>query len=151
MDIDYFSSDELIEPQVGDLLISEPYLPDKNFERSVVLLCEHNDEGTFGLIINQPSDTVFEEIIPESSGFDAEVYVGGPVQQNTLHFIHRAPDLIDYVMKIDSELYYGGDQDKLFSIIDTRQIRKEDFRFFAGYSGWSPGQLKEELIAKSWI
>jgi putative transcriptional regulator len=51
MDIDYFSSDELIEPQVGDLLISEPYLPDKNFERSVVLLCEHNDEGTFGLII----------------------------------------------------------------------------------------------------
>ena len=151
MDIDYFASDRLIEPSVGDLLISEPYLPDKNFERSVVLLCEHNEDGTFGLVLNHSTGKRFDELVTEVNSFDSEVFVGGPVQQNTLHFIHRAPDLIDHVMQIDRSLFYGGNQDKLMTLIDTYQIRKEDFRFFVGYSGWSPGQLMDELRAKSWI
>ena len=132
-------------------MISEPYLPDKNFERSVVLLCEHNAEGTFGLVLNHATGHRFDEVVPDVSKFDSEIFVGGPVQQDTLHFIHRAPDQIDHVIKIQEQLFYGGSQDKLMTLIDTFQIRMEDFKFFVGYSGWSPGQLMDELKAKSWI
>lgn len=150
-EIDYFASDQLIAPGPGDLLISEPYLPDKNFERSVVLLCEHNEEGTFGLVLNHPSNSKFDEVIDEVDHMDSVMHIGGPVQQNTLHFLHRAPDLIDHVFEVKKGLFYGGDQQRLLTLINTRQIRKEDFIFFVGYSGWSPGQLMDELKAKSWI
>jgi putative transcriptional regulator len=150
-EIDYFASDRLIEPGAGDLLISEPYLPDRNFERSVILVCEHNEEGTFGLVLNHPSGSKVEDVVADVETMDSDIHIGGPVQQNTLHFIHRAPDLIDHVIKVKEGLFYGGDQERLMTLIDTHQIRKDDFIFFVGYSGWSPGQLLEELKAKSWI
>lgn len=150
-EIDFFAADQLVNPEAGDLLISEPYLPDPNFERSVVLLCEHNEEGTFGLVLNQLTENKLEDIVANLEGVDSDLFIGGPVQQNTLHFLHRAPDLIDHVYKMQEGLYYGGDQQTLFSLIDTKQLREEDFIFFVGYSGWSPGQLLDELKSKSWI
>lgn len=150
-EIDYFSSDQLISPKAGDLLISEPYLPDPNFERSVVLLCEHNKEGSFGLVLNQETENKLQDVISGITAVNAELFIGGPVQQNTLHFLHRAPDLIDHIYKVKEGLYYGGDQKTLFALISEGSLRTEDFLFFVGYSGWSAGQLMEELKSKSWI
>lgn len=150
-EIDYFASDQLITPKPGDLLISEPYLPDPNFERSVVLLCEHNEEGTFGLVLNQETENKLADVISGDVAIQAGLYIGGPVQQNTLHFLHRAPDLIDHVFEVKSGLYYGGDQQELFRMMQEGLLREEDFLFYVGYSGWSPGQLMDELKAKSWI
>ncbi|MEQ8552599.1 MAG: YqgE/AlgH family protein [Cyclobacteriaceae bacterium] len=149
--MDYFATDKFIEPERGDLLISEPYLPDPNFERTVILLCEHDENGTFGFVLNKPSKSSLPELIPEAEGFDAEVFVGGPVQQNTLHFLHNSPAQLKGDQKIVDGVYWGIDFEGLLTSINTKRVEDNQLRFFIGYSGWSEGQLKEELKAKSWI
>lgn len=149
--MDYFVSDKWTTPRRGDLLISEPYLPDPNFERTVVLLCEHDENGTFGFILNKPSNTVFDDVFEEVKGFNETLYIGGPVHEDSLHFIHRDFDTLQSGSKVKNEIFWGGDFDLLLAKIDTKQINPADYRFFIGYSGWSPGQLEEELKAKSWI
>ena len=149
-EMDYFLNSKQMKPGKGDLLISEPFLPDPNFERTVVLLCEHNDEGAFGFVLNKPSLISVEEVLESDAEFKEPVYVGGPVQQDTLHFVHRSQE-IEESIDIGEQLYWGGNFEQLMILIESKQIKKEDFRFFLGYSGWSPGQLMEELEQNSWI
>ncbi|MEQ9425225.1 MAG: YqgE/AlgH family protein [Cyclobacteriaceae bacterium] len=149
--IDFFDSFNSQEPARGDLLISEPFLPDPNFERSVVMLCEHDENGSFGFVLNHLSTLKLEEVIEDSGEFNGDLFVGGPVQQDTLHIIHRCPDLIDGGQKINEGIYWGGDFEKLIYLLNTKQVSENDVRFFIGYSGWSEGQLLEEMGAKSWI
>jgi len=148
--MDYFKFNNSHKPTKGSFLISEPFLPDPNFERTVILLCEHNEEGSFGFVLNKISGVALEDIIEDIKNFEEKVYIGGPVQQDTLHFIHRA-DYLEGGVDIGNGLYWGGNFEQLLVLIDTKQIKPEDFRFFVGYSGWSSGQLVEELEANSWI
>lgn len=149
--IDFFSSDEFIEPKRGDLLISEPYLPDPNFERTVVLICEHDENGTVGFVLNKPATIGLGEAVEDLSHVDADLFVGGPVQQDTLHFLHRSEFLKNKANLVSDQIYWGGDFEKLSSLSNTGQIDSKDIRFFIGYSGWSEGQLNSELKEKSWI
>lgn len=149
--MDYFSSDKLIKPEKGDLLISEPYLPDPNFERTVVFLCEHDENGTFGFVLNNRANVGLNDVMDEVGSFPAKLFVGGPVEQDTLHFIHREKALIGSSIEIVKGVYWGGNFDKLSGMLNTRAIQSEDVRFFIGYSGWAPGQLMDEMKAKSWI
>lgn len=149
--IDFFSSDELIEPQRGDLLISEPYLPDPNFERTVILICEHDENGTIGFVLNKTATVGLADVMEDLSESDSKLYVGGPVQQDTLHFIHRSDQLIEKSQEIIQDIHWGGDYDKLASLANTRQLQEDQIKFFIGYSGWSEGQLLGELKEKSWI
>ena len=72
----YFKYKTRIEPEKGCLLISEPYLPDPNFQRTVILLCEYNEEGAFGFVLNRPSEVTLDEIIEINSSFKEQVFVG---------------------------------------------------------------------------
>lgn len=148
---EYFNYKNNVPPGKGKLLISEPYLMDPNFERTVILLCEHNEEGSFGFVLNKPSSINFEEVIENASGFDEKLFIGGPVQQDTLHFIHLEPNMVEGGVEIDQGLYWGGDFERVLSLIEIRQINPERFRFFIGYSGWSAGQLEKEIEENSWI
>jgi putative transcriptional regulator len=148
--MEFFKYRNKIAPEKGRLLISEPFLPDPNFERTVVLLCEHNEEGSFGFVLNKPSILKVNEIMEDSNVFDNVVYVGGPVQQDTLHFIHRNSSLSNAIEIVD-HVYWGGDFESLLTLFDTKQIVGGDIRFFLGYSGWGPGQLDSELEQDSWI
>lgn len=148
--MDFFKYRNKLTPERGRLLISEPFLPDPNFERTVVLLCEHNEDGSFGFVLNKPSILKLNEVMDELGTLDSVVYVGGPVQQDTLHYIHRNTS-INNAVEIQSNIYWGGDFELVLSGIDTRQIVSDDFRFFLGYSGWGPGQLEAELQEDSWI
>jgi len=148
--MDYFKFNNNLKPEKGSLLISEPFLPDPNFERTVVLLCEHNEEGSFGFVLNKASAVSLEDILEEVEEFNETVFIGGPVEQNTLHFIHKA-DYLEGGIEIGEGLYWGGNFEHLLVLIDTKQIKAEDFRFFVGYSGWGAGQLMDELEANSWI
>ena len=150
-DFDYFDINNKVSPERGDLLISEPYLPDPNFERSVVYLCEHDDNGTFGFVLNKASLLHFEDVIEDVQDFKELLMIGGPVEQQTLHFLHRNPELMEGGKLILNNIHWGGNFDRLLSIIENRIIDPADFKFFLGYSGWSEGQLDEELSAKSWI
>lgn len=144
----YKDGDE--EPRTGDLLISEPFLPDPNFERTVVLVCEHNEDGSFGFILNKTSIFKFNEVLEEAGTFAETVYVGGPVQQDSLHFIHRSP-LVEDGVDIGNGLVWGGNFEQLMIMVRSGGIKANDFRFFLGYSGWSSGQLMDEMKENSWI
>ena len=146
-----YSEIQQIAPRAGALLISEPYLPDDNFKRSVVFLCEHNEEGTFGFIINRPLKVKVHEAIEDFPYLDAPLFMGGPVENNTLHYLHRLGDRIPDSIKIMDGLWWGGSYEVLHMLAGDGQINTEDVRLFVGYSGWSPGQLDDELKEKSWI
>lgn len=147
--MDFFRYKNKLAPDKGLLLLSEPFLPDPNFERTVILLTEKNDEGTVGFVLNKPSETRVADVM-EDLKIDLPIFIGGPVQQDTLHFIHRNVELKDAIEVADG-LYWGGDFEHLVSMIDVGQISVTDIKFFLGYSGWSPGQLEEELQTDSWI
>ncbi len=150
MSMDFFKYKNKVKPEKGRLLISEPFLPDPNFERTVVLLCEHNDEGSFGFVINKPSILKLNEVMEETHNLNDTVFVGGPVQQDTLHFLHRNTSVENAVNIID-DIFWGGSFEDLTIKLDTHQVKASDIRFYLGYSGWGPGQLDAELEEDSWI
>ena len=135
----------------GILLISDPFLKDPNFHRSVVFICEHREEGSFGFVINKSVEPELGELIEGAEGIRFPVYEGGPVQKDTLHFIHQRPDLIPGGAEVTDGIFWGGDFEEVLSLLRAGKLKQEDIRFFLGYSGWSEGQLEEELEEKSWI
>ncbi len=148
--MEFFNYKNKVEAEKGKILVSEPYLPDPNFERTIILLCEHNEEGSFGFVMNKPSEAKVADIMDDLSKLDAPAFVGGPVQQDTLHYLHRLPNLEEAVPVMEG-VYWGGNFEQLLHLIDTRQVTASDIKFFLGYSGWSAGQLEEELKQSSWI
>lgn len=148
--MEFFKYRNTIEPGKGRILVSEPYLADPNFERTIILMCEHSQDGSFGFVLNKPSLAKIGDVMDDLKNIDAPVYVGGPVQQDTLHFIHQCGDL-ENAVEISDGIFWGGDFESLLVKLDTRQVEIEDVKFFLGYSGWSAGQLDEELKVDSWI
>lgn len=148
--MNYFVNDQIVKPKKGDLLISEPYLPDPNFERTVIYLCEHNEAGSFGFVLNKKSDLIAGDLL-EIDHFDHDVYIGGPVQQDTLHFLHKDEIILEQKKEISNGICWGIDFDGLVGSIENKVFNPSTVRFFVGYSGWSAGQLMDEIKAKSWI
>ena len=140
-----------IEPEAGRLLISEPLMHDEYFGRSVIMLCEHNEEGSVGFIINKPTTLTINEAIEDFPPFDAKLYFGGPVQTTSVHFIHTLGEKLPGSIEIFNGIYWGGDFEVLKFLADTKQISSNDIRFFMGYSGWEPKQLKKELRKHTWF
>lgn len=139
------------KPSKGRLLIAEPsILNDISFNRSVILLSEHNNEGSIGFIINKPSKYTLNELIPEIKS-DIIVYNGGPVSKENLYFVHNVPNLIPDSAEIANGIYWGGDFEKIRELLEDNLITKDDIRFFLGYSGWSKDQLLDELKTTSWV
>ena len=135
----------------GTVLLSEPFMVDPNFKRTVVLICEHNEEGTVGFIINRNTDVRLAEAVEEIEGFDAPLYFGGPVQTDTLHYFHNMGETIEGSVQIAPGLYWGGNFEALKILIQSGKARADEMRFYAGYSGWGAGQLEDELKQKSWL
>jgi len=140
-----------IQPARGKILISEPLMGDFYFKRSVVLLAEHNEEGSFGLIMNKPLSAKFNEIVRDFPDFETNLYLGGPVQSNNLFFIHTLGDEIEESHEILKGLYWGGEIDQIKDMIKLGQIEPDDIRFYIGYSGWASDQLDGELKRNSWL
>jgi putative transcriptional regulator len=141
----------MIDPAPGVILISEPFLKDPNFMRTAVFLCEHNDEGSFGFVLNRPFEQRLEDFIPDLEGISIPVYYGGPVQPDTLHFLHNIPTLEKDAQQVLHNVYWGGDFRNIIQLIKNRELDLDNIRFFLGYSGWTSGQLSEEMQVKSWL
>ncbi len=141
----------MINPAKGVLLIAEPFLKDPNFMRTVVILCEHNDEGSFGFVLNKKYDQALDELIPELEGLHLPVYFGGPVQLDTIHFLHTYPELIPGSAEVSKGIFWGGDFSRLIELLQKDEVDPRKVRFFIGYSGWTEGQLSNEMKEKSWL
>jgi putative transcriptional regulator len=137
-------------PTKGKLLIAEPFMGDKNFDRSVVLLCEHNDRGTFGLVLNQSTNLTLGDVL-ENMYSEMPLFLGGPVEQNTLHFIHRLGQKIDGSIQVGEGIYWSGNFEEVRRLLNLGVIQATDIRLFIGYSGWGAGQLDKEMKQNTWI
>ena len=141
----------MVEPKTGILLIAEPFLKEPHFMRSVILMCEHQQAGSVGFVLNKPYHQTLDELVNNFEGFHIPVFYGGPVQVNSLHFIHQYPDEIPGSVEIIKGVYWGGDFEILSSLIKNNVIDINKIRLFIGYSGWGSGQLENELLEKTWL
>ena len=151
LNYDFFSVGKNIEPKQGRVLISEPFLSDIYFKRSIVFLTEHNDQGTVGFVLNKPVRIPVNEIIEDFPEIEAEISLGGPVGTNTVHYIHTLGDLIPNSVKVYKDIYWGGEFDAVKNLIKSGLIKKDQIRFFVGYAGWKPKQLENEISENSWV
>ncbi|MNS01471.1 hypothetical protein D3C72_327530 [compost metagenome] len=135
----------------GHLLIAEPsIIGDLSFNRSVILLADHDEEGSVGFIINKPLKYTINDLVPEIKA-NFKIYNGGPVEQDNLYFIHNIPELIPNSVEISNGIYWGGDFESTKALINSGQITKDNIRFFLGYTGWEENQLENEMHNNSWI
>ncbi len=141
----------MIEPATGILLIAEPFLKDPNFLRTVVILCEHQELGSFGFVLNKQIEQTLDELLTDMEGHTLPVYYGGPVQTNSIHFLHQYPDLIPESVKVTGDIYWGGNFETVTALLKNDSLDLNKIKFFIGYSGWGDGQLTRELEEKSWL
>ncbi len=146
-----FTIKQKVEPKAGKLLVAEPLLLDGIFGRSVVLLVEHNDEGSIGYVLNKNSGFTIQQLLPAFKGFLIPVFLGGPVATNTLHFVYRSNEAVINSQKVDEGLFWGGDINVLANAMKKGLIKESDIRFFIGYSGWGKKQLEQELQKHFWV
>jgi putative transcriptional regulator len=137
--------------QTGQILLAEPFMSDPYFRRAVVLLCEHHPQGSLGFILNKMIDLSLNDLITDFPRFDSDVYYGGPVETDTLHYLHNVGDLLDDSIEVSPGVWWGGDFDKLKFLISSGLLEPQHIRFFVGYAGWSSGQLAQELASGSWV
>ncbi|OSZ78329.1 hypothetical protein CAP35_08725 [Chitinophagaceae bacterium IBVUCB1] len=134
----------------GTMLIAAPFLNDVHFSRSVICLCEHGDDGTVGFVINRQADISLNDLMEYNAATNLNIYAGGPVQTDTLHMLHRLPDVLGG-NKIADNIYWGGSFEVLKLLIESGDVAENDIRLFLGYAGWSVGQLDAELQEGSWL
>ena len=140
-----------IKPARGRVLIAEPFLQGPYFNRSIIILTEHNKDGSVGFVLNKSSELYPDEVIEDLFNFKGELFIGGPVSSNTLHYIHTLGEVIPGSIRVSKNLYWGGDFDYVKNLINEGKVDESAIKFFAGYSGWEPGQLEREIAENSWI
>ena len=131
------------------LLIAEPFLKDQNFQRSVILICDHQQSGTFGITINKKTKEVVSDYIEELSFCSLPIHDGGPVSRDHIHFLHQYPEWISGGREIADGIYWGGDFNEMTSFLNKGMGKK--IRFYLGYAGWGDQQLENEMKEKSWL
>jgi putative transcriptional regulator len=139
--------------QVGTILLSEPFMWDENFKRSVILVCRHHSvEGTSGVILNKPVKLELENLLESfPKGFDGKLYLGGPVGTDVVQIVHTMGDKLAGSRQLCEGVYWGGDFNQLKKMIRQGEITNQHVRFYIGYSGWEAAQLQGELKDNSWI
>ena len=138
----------------GSLLIANPVLPDPNFSRTVILLCNHDEQGSFGLIINRTTKLKAPDLfsnIDILNTYNEIIYLGGPVSQSMVFFLCRSSCGIGELDEVCPGVYLGSSMVALEEFYPKIKNPEQDIRFYLGYSGWSGGQLAREMDQNSWL
>lgn len=136
----------------GDIILAEPFMENPHFKDGVILITDHSEEnGTVGFIINKTLKLKMNEVVEDFPEINLDLLYGGPVQTDTLHYIHTYGDVLDESVHIMKNLYWGGDFRQLKALIRQNVIQAQGIRFYLGYSGWSAGQLEEEFDEGTWM
>ncbi|MEI8033418.1 MAG: YqgE/AlgH family protein [Chlorobiaceae bacterium] len=134
----------------GKLLLASANLLESNFKRTVLIMCEHNEKGSLGFILNRPMEFKVREAVAGFEEIGELLHMGGPVQVDTVHFLHARGDLIEDSLEIIPGLFWGGDREELSYLLNTGVMHPSEIRFFLGYAGWTAGQLEAEFEEGSW-
>ncbi len=135
--------------QRGSILISKPFIEDTRFNKTIILISEHNNMGTVGYILNKnTNDNIGTTLNIKSNKI---IKYGGPVETDTLFFIHNQPQHSQGSHLISNDLYWGGEIEQIIHNINLNDFDTNNILFFLGYTGWQPKQLEEEINEGSWI
>ena len=136
----------------GDFLIADPsIIGDRSFHRAVVLISEIANKSPMGFIFNKVYEFDLNELVPEITP-NLPLFYGGPVDTDQLFFMYNATQaIVEGSHLIKENLYLGGDIEQAFEAIESQRLHAENSRFFLGYSGWSKGQLEQEVEHNSWL
>lgn len=140
-----------LKPKQGLLLVAAPFMDSHYFQRSVIFLCEYNEDGSFGFVLNNYLDINFDDISKDLIKINSKISAGGPVDIKDLRYIHTFGDLVPNSVKITDQIHLGGDNNVLIELIKKSDLPETKVRFFLGYCGWFKNQLDEEINEKSWI
>jgi putative transcriptional regulator len=141
-----------LHPCKGSILIAEPFLQDAYFQRSVVLLVEHDLNGTMGFVLNKQTDLIINDFFSDLRNLSGiPIYLGGPISSNRLFFIHTLEGLIPDSVEIADGVYLGGDFETIKQYIIHENEIEGKVKFFLGYSGWEKGQLGCEIEEDAWM
>lgn len=151
-----FNSLNSLSLEKGRVLVSDPFLNDDYFSKAVVLLCETNEKGAFGLVLNNYIDENLSDLMSSFSEVNCapfKISMGGPVDIDSIYYIHTRPDLIPDSILVFQNIYLGNgkDFDQIAELIESKLLKKNEIKFCLGYSGWTPGQLENELTRNSWF
>lgn len=137
-------------------IIAMPGLMDENFNQAVTYICEHDDNGTFGIIINRESEITLDDVMQQmhipyhpDTNEQALVYTGGPVQANRGFILHRPTGNWDSSLIVNDTVALTTSRDILEAIAEDRG--PDDTIIALGYAGWGPGQLEQEMATNAWL
>jgi putative transcriptional regulator len=142
--------DNILPPKQGRLLVSEPFQEDSYFSRTVILLCEHNEEGSLGFVMNNYVELNLSDLISNFPDSDSRLAIGGPVDNGKVFYLHRYGNKIKGSHHVVDDIYMGGDFNQLKNLMELEENTDQQLRFFIGYSGWSETQLEDELRQHAW-
>jgi putative transcriptional regulator len=151
LNIDFFHIVNDSVAEKGNILISEPFLGDNYFRRSVIYLTENNQEGSLGFVLNKPIGVNINEVINDFPESDFTISIGGPVSNNTIHYIHTLGARVPDSVLVADGIFWGGDFDLIKELIANGEVKSHELRFFLGYAGWSPDQLDGEMQEHAWL
>jgi putative transcriptional regulator len=134
----------------GQVLVSEPFLSDPSFNRSVILITDHGSHGTIGYVLNHQTDLVVSQLIEGLDVVPQCAYQGGPVELDSLHYLHTYPEISDS-NEVLPGVYWSGSFDEVCQGLMEGRFQAENFKFLVGYSGWAPEQLLAEMDEKAWL
>lgn len=135
----------------GQLLIAHPLLSDGFFNRSVVYLTNHSNEGAVGFSLNFKTQFMLRDVRPQVKQGNFPIYEGGPVAKNQLFFMHTLGYDVSDTFQVSDNIFVGGDFNELIHLIEHGKVKSYQVRFFAGYSGWEENQLENEIRNKHWL
>jgi putative transcriptional regulator len=135
----------------GKLLIAHPLLNDGFFNRSVIYLTNHSEEGAVGFSLNFKTQFLLKDVRPAIKNGNFPIYEGGPVAKNQLFYLHTMGNEITGSAEVGHRLYIGGEFEELLHLIEKKKVKSYDVRFFAGYCGWGENQLETEIKKKHWL
>lgn len=141
-----------LSPSTGRILVAEPMLRESYFNHAVICIFDHEERGeTLGVVLNNQSNHHLGQLIDGvKEGLKIPVYVGGPVATDRLYFLHTLGEIIPDSREITPGLWIGGDFPAMLNFINDGYPVDDNMRFFVGYSGWSPGQLADEISRHVW-
>ncbi|MBQ3323867.1 MAG: YqgE/AlgH family protein [Muribaculaceae bacterium] len=153
LNLDIFNLlDSQPEPSRGSMLVAKPTVEDLCFKRSVSILIDHDAEGSMGVIVNKPTRFTLNELMPEiECNEPMPLYLGGPVGTNMLFFLHTlGADVIPESVQLAPGVFFGGSFDVLKMFLESGQKLDGKVKFLVGYSGWTVGQLDNEVKRHDW-
>lgn len=137
--------------KAGDILIAKPFLQDGHFKRSVLYLCEHNNEGSLGFVINKSHGLILRDIFPHLKNGNFQLFDGGPVSPNQLFYTHTLGSRLSDSQHVTNNVYWGGNFFELSEMIEKGNVSEAEIRFYIGYSGWGAEQLSAEIENDMWF